>query len=137
MSKEEIILLQEKDYCKKYFDIQYPLLLKTNSEEKETHYYIIIKKSFVLMVKVIGYVVNGLKRKQTTIDHIWKNGYLNTISNRINEMLKVFLFKGSVFFVGFSDYIIRHTKKGSLIKVLITIFLYYRYNAILPNPCYT
>lgn len=39
VSKEEIMLLQEKDYCKKYFDIQYPLLIKTKSEEKESHYY--------------------------------------------------------------------------------------------------
>lgn len=39
VSEEEILLLQEKDYCKKHFDIQYPLLLKTKSEEKEAHYY--------------------------------------------------------------------------------------------------
>ena len=39
VSGEEIILLQEKEYCKKHFDIQYPLLLKTTAEEKELHYY--------------------------------------------------------------------------------------------------
>ena len=39
VSEEEIILLQEKEYCKKHFDIQYPLLLKTIAEEKELHYY--------------------------------------------------------------------------------------------------
>lgn len=31
--------LQEKEYRKKHFDIQYPLLLKTIAEEKELHYY--------------------------------------------------------------------------------------------------
>lgn len=39
VSEEEIMLLQEKEYCKKHFDIQYPLLIKTTAEEKELHYY--------------------------------------------------------------------------------------------------
>ena len=39
VSKEEIFWLQNKEYCKQYFDIQYPLLIKTDSEEKELHYY--------------------------------------------------------------------------------------------------
>jgi hypothetical protein len=39
VSKEEIVLLQEKEYSKKHFDIQYPLLIKTTAEDKELHYY--------------------------------------------------------------------------------------------------
>lgn len=39
VSEKEISLLQKKEYCKKHFDIQYPLLLKTTAEKRELHYY--------------------------------------------------------------------------------------------------
>lgn len=39
VDEEEIELLQKEEYSRKIFHIQYPLLIKTKSEEKEMHYY--------------------------------------------------------------------------------------------------
>ena len=38
-TNDEIKLLQTKNYSKQFFDVQYPILLKTNSLKKENRYY--------------------------------------------------------------------------------------------------